>query len=705
MAEEKVTHETEAEAAAKPKTARKRSTASTTAKTSTATTKASATKKSSAKQATTAADVESGAMTEPSAEQKMQGATAKKSSVASKTGATKSTATKSPGVKTGTARAKNTASKKADAAEQATAASTPPREASATTVKKNPATGAKKAAQSRKTKANTTSKSEPITAGEAQAKQPPAEEDAVGTQAFEPIRNVPIALPAGQMIKASGRAVSDAHPPLDFPGQMKRNFFLRLGLILAIFLVLVASAFIYYNRPARYTEQTSSVNFLYVPAEDQTLIFVNGTERGRVAGTLAASSLNGRGDTCAAVIGGELYLIRGKNIISVATDVIDFVLAADGDALAYRVAPSHLYYRKTGKNDVASLISKNCNSPAYCLSQNGKELAYTAVDTAGVSYLRVESYSSNRPYFENAAGLVPVAISNQSRYIYYTDESGALYVFDSKNAQKVKCATAPDPSSLIFNRDFTEVLFTENGGTVLFSKGERRQIVGVASTEYLQLLPNQRVASRALVGGTQYMMKSFYQNYFLHAVGSGKKLTYLDRRGNLTDVSFVDGLETVTVTDKGVYFLLTSQNEENVSRELYYVKQGKTESARIEWGVTYYCANVDGSRVLFTGYEDALYVYRAETGTQRICDSIMSDTLTVTADDLFCFYREEGVLTVSDNGGELRDIATGVTHFAVDAHVLYYATEHSEDGTFSVYANYRNERLSEEIATGVLKIE
>ncbi|MBR3862955.1 MAG: hypothetical protein IKM42_04800, partial [Clostridia bacterium] len=66
---------------------------------------------------------------------------------------------------------------------------------------------------------------------------------------------------------------------------------------------------------------------------------------------------------------------------------------------------------------------------------------------------------------------------------------------------------------------------------------------------------------------------------------------------------------------------------------------------------------------------------------------------------------EEGVLTVSDNGGELRDNATGVTHFAVDTHVLYYATNHSEDGTFSVYANYRNERLSEEIAAGISKLD
>lgn len=697
MAEEKVTPEVEAEAAAKPKTARKRSTASTTAKTSTATKKTATRKSSSTRKATEAAAENSespeakkpaeGTATAMSSEEKTESTTAKKNSTAAKKSSTavkkSSTVAKKSSTASKTGAAKGTATKKSTA--------------------KSDTVRAKNAASQTPAKATLEVEKEEAKVEEAQV--PPKAERVADEPKFEPISNVPIALPAGQVVKARGRAVSDAHPPLDFPGQMRRNFFLRLGLILAVFTVLIISAFIYYNRPALYTEQTSSVNFLYVPAEDQTLIFVNGTKRGSAKGELTASSLNGRGDTCAAVIGGELYLIRGKNVTSIAPDVIDFVLAADGDALAYRTAPSHLYYRKTGKRDVPSLISKNCNSAAYCLSQNGKELAYTAVDTAGVSYLRVESYSSNRPYIENAAGLSPIAISNQSRYIYYTDESGALYVFDSENAQKIKCAAAPDLSSLIFNRDFTEVLFTENGGTVLFVRGERRQIVGAASTEYLQLLPNQRVASRTLANGTQYMMKSFYKNYFLHAVGTGKKLTYLDSRGNLTDVSFVDSAETVTVTDKGVYFLLTGVSGENVSRELYHVKRGKTESARIEWGVTYYCTNIDGSRVLFTGYEDALYVYRAETGTQRICDSIIANTLTVTSDDLFCFYREEGVLTVCDNGGELRDIATGVVHFAVDTHVLYYATEQGENGTFTVYANYRNERLCELVATGVSKLD
>ncbi len=682
-ATEKATPEEKNEAPKKPKTATKTGT-----RTRSGTAKTVGTEKAA-----------TGSGTGTSAK-RSEGGTAKSTGTAAKkTGTAKTPSTRSTGAKSGTTRTASASS----SAKKSSGAKPDDEIKKAASGTKKPATGAKKPATGQKAATKKTA-SEPSPRVAPEKEQDTTDNAPFGQQTEAPAY-VPIALPSGAMIEAGGKAVSDAHPPLDFPEKMMRNFFLRIGVIIAVLAVLVASAFIYYTRPARYTEQTSSVNFLFVPAEGKTLILVNGTVRGDAAGELGAFSHNGRGDTYAAMIGEALYLIRGKNIIHIADGVLDFVLAADGGALAYRTAPSSLYYRETGKRDTASLISKNCNGSAYCLSSNGKELAYTAVDETGTVHLRVESYSGNRPYIEGTAGLSPIAISNKSRYVYYTDTEGGLYLFDREGAQKIKCAAAPDLTTLIFNRDFTELLFTENGGTVFFGQGERRQIVGVSSTEYLELLPNRRVASRTVAGGTQYMLKSFYKNYFLHAEGTGKKLTYLDRKGNLTDVSFVDSAETVTVTDKGVYFLQTSVNGENISRELYHVKSGKTAASRIEWGVTAYCTNIDGSRVMFTGFEDALYIYRAEAGATRICDSIDPASLRVTADDLFCFYRTDGVLTVSDNGGELRDLSSGVSHFSSTVHVLFFATDKTEEGTFSVHVNYRGERLSECVATGVSKIQ
>lgn len=637
---------------------------------------------------------------------------AKKSTVTKKaTGTTvkKTTAAKNS---TGTAAKKTAAATKT--AGTAAKGSTAAGKAAGTTVKRSNttkrSTGTKKSTSAKeKPPKDTATVAEPAVTEEKDHTPLMGNTEPVETQStemFPKIENLPLEIPAKDIVRGDERALGDAHPPVGFPEATPRSLFLRLLLLLAVAAVLVTSVFIYKYRPAAYTAKTTSVNFLYQPESDTTHIVVNGTVRGTAHGTLLKTVSSGNGDVCAAMIGDRLYLVNGKHVFEIAEDALDFTLSASGKALAYRVESSHLYYRGTGKKDEPSLISVECQDDTYSLSANGKELIYVATEGNGFSSMRVESYSGNRPYIENTVGLTPVAISDDCAYIYYVDGDGALFIFESKTSRKIKCATAPDLSSFIFNRDFTELLFTENGGTVFYKNGERQQIVGAATTEYLQLLPNRRISSRMLTCGMQYMTSSFSGSYFLHAVGTGKKLTYLDKKGNLTDISFVDGAETVTVTDKGVYFLLTSVSGEDSHRILYFVGKGKTDTQRIDWDVTNYCTNVDGSRVMYTGYQNALYIYRSETGAVRLCDSIVPESLTVTEDDLFCFYRETGQLFVSDNGGEPRALTTDVAgYFVVDASMLLYVTSPKEDGTFTVFANYRNQRVSDLVLEGVSMID
>ncbi len=645
-------------------------------------------------------------------------ATQKRTATAKKT--TSTTAKKTTTAAKSTATAKKTAStaaKKTSTAKKTTSAtekSTPTAKKTtgtatkqSTAAKRTATTGAKKTATTAKKPLESTFFESTATVEEngAAPTTNAVPSEAPSSEALAGSKSLTFQNSQKDIMEGDERALGDAHPPVDFPEATPRSLFLRLVLLLAVAAVLVASVFIYKYRPVAFTAKTTSVNFLYQPESDTTHIVVNGTVRGTARGTLFKAASSGRGDICAAIIGKHLYLVNGKHVFEIAEDVLDFTLSASGKALAYRVESSHLYYRGTGKKDEPSLISVECQDDAYSLSSNGKELIYVATEGNGVSSMRVESYSGNRPYIENTVGLTPVAISDDCAYIYYLDGDGALFIFESKASRKIKCSADPDLSSFIFNRDFTELLFTENGDTVLYKKGEFRQIVGAATME-LQLLPNRRVSSCTLPYGMQYMTSSFLGSYFLNTVGEGKKLTYLDGKGNLTDVSFVDDGDTVTVTDKGVYFLLTSISGEDSHRILYFVGKGKTEIQRIDWDVTNYCTNVDGSRVMYTGYQNALYTYRAETGAVRLCDSIIPESLTVTEDDLFCFYRERGELFVSDNGGEPRSITTDVVgYFVVDASALLYATSAQEDGTFTVFANYRNQRVSDLVLEGVSMID
>ena len=633
--------------------------------------------------------------TEATAKSKSSSTTKKKSTAGAKT----ATSAK-PEVASDTAEKKPSATKKAGGS---------------ATKQAGTQSGAKKTAQGKSTATGTTAKktatgstkstTKKATTGEKKAASPKAKPASEAPKSEESAtENLP-ALPlidADALVSVTRGEIGEAHPPVDFPKEtVKRGFFARLGVLLLLVAVLTASVFIYLHRPSSYVERTNAVNFLYVGGENKTDVMVNGVLRGSLNGALQSSTHNARGDVYAAVVGNTLYLIRGKNIISVAENVQDYQLSADGTAIAYRTAENYLYYRKAGKRDEASLISKGCISAAYCLSSDGRELIYTYQREAdSAALLQIESFTGSKPYIESVAGLVPVAVSPKCRYIYFTDESGALFIYNSKKGERVKCAAAPDKGTLTFNRDCTEFLFTEGGATVLFIKGERCQIVGAAAKDALELLPNRRVAILPRRDGVQYMTASFLNAYYLHFVGTGKQLAHLDRRGKLTDISFVDDKESITVTDKGVFFLLTDKSSTDTHTVLYRVKPRKTSKELLAWDVASYQTNVDGSHVLYTGHQDALYAWSTTGETKRICDSVLPDSLCVTADDLFCFYRADGVLAGSDNGRAVRDIAEGVQGFLVDTHSVFYVTASADGAEKTLYINYRNARLGESLGSG-----
>ena len=505
--------------------------------------------------------------------------------------------------------------------------------------------------------------------------------------------------PSNAIVPADAQMPAESTPAVQFPesvANIKRSFFARIALILAIVAVFAVSAFIYYNRPAVYTEQTDSVNFLYVQAENKTIITVNGTVRHSADGALVLKSQNGHGDVCAALIGETLYVINGKSVQEIAHGAQDFVLSANGDTLAYRTAPSFLYYRKTDEKATPSLISRECYYAAYCLSPDGKQLVYTA-GLGEEMQMRVESYAGTRPYIPAVRGCLPVAVTNGCDFVYYLNADGALTLFDRARDTAVVCAQSPDITTLSFNRDFSELLFVENGKTVLIAEGERQDVFD-GKEAALYLVPNNRVAMRVLTNAKQYMTTTFYKSYYLLTRDDGLYLLYLDRNGEWSEVSRVDSAEMVTVTDKRVFFMLTN---EHARTELLTVKVGKNEITRIDWDVTTYCPNVDGSRVLYTRDENALYLYRPEFGISRMADSILPDTLCVTADDLFCYVDASGMLCVSENGAEARQLCAGAMPVCVDAHTLFYMTDMTEQLTFTVWVNYRAERVSDSICAGV----
>ncbi len=503
------------------------------------------------------------------------------------------------------------------------------------------------------------------------------------------------------VVPAKTRSVGEARPPVQFPSGVRKSFFSRLVLLLVVAAVLVTSVLIYILRPNAYVEKTDSIAYVYDEQRDVTLVSYNGKSVGEIDGAVDSNASSAKGNISLALAGDTLYLVREDELLEIESDVLDFALAAEGSAFAYRTADEELYWRPSKIKAEASYITDACEDSRYFLSPDGDELAYTRVDEEGVVKMEIESRSGKEPFIADRTGLYPVAVSNGSRFVYFRDAEGGFYVFDSKAEEKVLLADTEDEvnfSALTFNRDFTELMFERNGGTVLYVKGEPQQMGGASSATRFTLLPNRRAAVLPHAFGVQYMVKSFYKNYVVYEVEQGKRLAYFDRKGELVDVSFVDSLESITVTDKGVYYIATDVSANESRSILYRCKNGSDESERISWDVQSYCTNVDGSRLIFVDEQSALYLYRNDKKEpQRLLDKVNPEGLSVTSDDLFCFYREDGELMVSDNGREPRVLATDVSRYFVDGHTLYYLVDDGEGG-YDLFANYRNQRKSTQIS-------
>lgn len=512
----------------------------------------------------------------------------------------------------------------------------------------------------------------------------------------KPSRNLPVT--------AGNKGVQPSTVPVNFPELERRSLWGRAAALLVVLAVLVASVMIFAFRPTKYDEQTSSVNFFYHPTSNTTAVAVNGKVRGEVTGALRYETLDSTGRVCAAIFEAEqteLYLIKGKDVTHVASAVLDCALSANGKALVWRNESFELYYTEVGGEE-SFRISGTATDDHYCLSPDGKELFYTS-ERDGSLQADVYSRTGTNPYQQENKGLLPMAIADDCRYLYYLKD-GDLYVLPAKTGIPVLCGEDPVLSSITFNRSCSELMFRNGTETRFFVKGERMLVPDVGSNDTMFLIPNQRVAVRVLVGGVHCLMDSFCDNYYVLFTGTAYKLIYLEKskgQGAVTHISFVDSPDGVSVTDKYVFFLLTDKGESASHTNLWRCTTGKTEEVRMEWDVSTFTSNVDGSRILYTNAEGALYSCTVGSAPVRLCDSIASNVCGVTLDDAFYFFRADGQLWVSDNGESPRLVRENVADVMLDCHTAYYLTDAGESGG-NVYANNRNRRADEQILTGII---
>ena len=513
--------------------------------------------------------------------------------------------------------------------------------------------------------------------------------------------NLPVQRAGGALAKASPITISAP------AAQERKNFWKTIIAIVILSAVVVAAIWIFTSRAAPFGERHDAVSFFYVAEKNATAIAYNGSHRYEASGDLTYSTRSGDGKTYAAIIGGSLYLVRGNNVDKLADGVQDCVLSLNGEALAWRVGEK-LYYDLLGDKAEPSMISTTAADPRYTLSPDGNELFYVYTKD-GKPHAQFESRSGTAPYIANNLELFPVAVTDRCKQVYYTDKAGVLYVLSAGSEKAVVCGEQVDMTSLIFNRSNSQLILLDNGKTRIFENGAEIRIPKLEGGT-LQYLPNQRVADRALSVGTQYVTDSFFYNYYLHKVGESERLIYLKREEDQATINPLlhpnaDSADKIAVTDTAVYYLVTSTEGATTHTNLFHCANGSTDSKRLEFDVSNFRPNKEGNRLLYTSEQGALFSMKIGSPANRLLDHVEVASLTVNSEDVFYFYREPGVLYLSDNGGAPRLVSEGVADFTVDGQTLYYRTSVDEGGAGNVYAIYQSRKQAAKIADRVTKMK
>lgn len=305
------------------------------------------------------------------------------------------------------------------------------------------------------------------------------------------------------------------------------------------------------------------------------------------------------------------YITKDLEPVKVAESVLDYMVSFNGSYIAYfqsfdnnSLYDLYLYEVSSGKS---TKIDEDVSSAYFCLSPNGKIIAYQNYGTLYVGGLDMEVSEVARDDIR-PSGVVPVAVSDDGAYLYYIF-NGDLYYYNVNEKNSVQVAPNIDPLNLYanffcFNRDLSEMIYVVDFETYYYTP-ELDAPVKIADDRLYRVLSNSSAAETyhcsayAEIAGVDtlkghvlegYLSRLYWLNedaanaveiaadYNDHMLSAdGKSLLYLEDGILYRLDSFGEEMSPTVVCEKDniQYFTANSDLSKiyiSTARDLYYVK-------------------------------------------------------------------------------------------------------------------------------------
>jgi len=364
---------------------------------------------------------------------------------------------------------------------------------------------------------------------------------------------------------------------------------------------------------------------------------------------------------------GTLWFLSASGSARIAEYVLAFRLSDSGNGVAYitdynsRKDVATLYlYDTSAKKGVK--ITEDAAYPGYgdlsgvCISPNGKSLGYTG--DFNVNSYKYSGYISIDGKAPEKLGeyMVALAISDGGRYLYYlknnADGDDRSFHVRSGNSDNRLISGFDGSSGLLFNRDYSQVLFEHQGKSYLSRNGgEREKIGGSTITGFL----TPRGTQRRYVPGEVYLSVIGIDNLINQVAYTSEGLVYINGGLEANRISSSDDYKYSAVISSNGKTLLYLNNSGHLSA--IDPTDPNAERREVARNVERFVATSDAKTIYYVNDEQTLLCIKGNGFPAKISEDVSYRYLVMPFNSKNAFFltdyseKHGGELYYSVNGG------------------------------------------------------
>lgn len=413
-----------------------------------------------------------------------------------------------------------------------------------------------------------------------------------------------------------------------------------------------------------------------------TILSVNNQDRIVIDGNTHTMQVSMDGTRAALITdydfrnGGTLWFVQGTNVTRVAEDVHEFVLSDTGRGLAFfsdRVDGTYtLYTVDTSSPSRATRVTDYALD--VVISPDGRTILYSVLSGRDRDIIAAYMSVNGRSSSQFGIDLMPGAVSNGGRIVYYIDNSNAnrssFHVRRGNNSIRL-LPDIPWDFTVFLNNDYSEALFTAEGRSHISRNGGERTTVSRTAITGIVTPNNAQV--RAVFPGELYI---YGLNSFANTVAiTGDGLEYINSR---FDTHSINGSTShdhrARISDNGRALFF-----ENRQGHLARVNpsQENADAAVLVRNINNFAISGDGSIAFAVNDGSELMYARGNRDAARIADFISPIHIVTSPNSNRVFFIEDfrngsGDLYMSNNGRSRERIASDVTNvWRTNSNIFY----------------------------------